>query len=46
MDGNETIVINGLLRARPGSKVTPQMVELAQSREEIAPEAAGLELSR
>ncbi|MEK1894570.1 MAG: efflux RND transporter periplasmic adaptor subunit [Rhizobium sp.] len=46
MDGNETIVINGLLRARPGSKVTPQVVELPQSREEIAPEAAGLELSR
>jgi len=46
MDGSETIVINGLLRARPGSKVTPQVVELPQSREEIAPEAAGLELSR
>ena len=28
LDGSETIVINGIVRARPGSVVTPQMVEL------------------
>jgi len=28
MDGTETIVVNGLMRARPGSKITPQMTEL------------------
>jgi RND family efflux transporter MFP subunit len=46
MDGNETIVVNGLMRARPGSKITPQMIELPQSRDDIPPEAAGMELSR
>ena len=46
MDGNETIVVNGLMRAHPGSKITPQMIELPQSREDIPPEAAGMELSR
>ena len=28
LDGSETIVIEGLLRARPGAVVTPEMVEL------------------
>jgi RND family efflux transporter MFP subunit len=46
MDGNETIVVNGLMRARPGSKVTPQMTELPQSREDIPPEAASMELAQ
>ncbi len=46
MDGNETIVVNGLMRARPGSKITPQMTELPQSREDIPPEAASMELAQ
>jgi multidrug efflux system membrane fusion protein len=46
MEGNETIVVNGLMRARPGSKVTPQMTELPQSREDIPPEAASMELAQ
>jgi multidrug efflux pump subunit AcrA (membrane-fusion protein) len=28
LDGSEVIVIDGLLRARPGSVVTPELVEL------------------
>jgi hypothetical protein len=28
LDGSETIVIEGLVRARPGSVVAPEMVEL------------------
>lgn len=28
MDGNETVVVNGLMRIRPGVKVAPQMIEL------------------
>lgn len=28
LDGSETVVINGLMRVRPGSKVTPKLVEL------------------
>lgn len=46
MDGTETIVVNGLLRARPGTKVTPEMTELPQQRDDIPPEAAGLELAQ
>jgi RND family efflux transporter MFP subunit len=46
MDGNETIVVNGLMRARPGSKITPQLIELPQSRDDMPPEAAGMEISR
>jgi membrane fusion protein, multidrug efflux system len=46
MDGTETIVVNGLMRARPGSKITPQMTELPQSRDDIPPEAAGMELAQ
>ncbi|WP_454850832.1 efflux RND transporter periplasmic adaptor subunit [Rhizobium binxianense] len=46
MDGNETIVVNGLMRARPGTKVTPEMTELPQQRDDIPPEAAGLELAQ
>ncbi|AJD42313.1 RND family efflux transporter protein [Rhizobium gallicum bv. gallicum R602sp] len=46
MDGKETIVINGLMRARPGAKITPQMTELPQSREDIPPEAAGMEFAQ
>jgi RND family efflux transporter MFP subunit len=46
LDGNETLVINGLMRARPGSKITPQLIELPQSRDDMPPEAAGMELSR
>jgi multidrug efflux system membrane fusion protein len=46
MDGTETIVVNGLMRARPGAKVTPQMIELPQQRDDIAPEAATMELAQ
>ena len=46
LTGNETIVVNGLMRARPGSKISPQITELPQSREDIAPEAAGLEMAQ
>ncbi|ULJ72435.1 efflux RND transporter periplasmic adaptor subunit [Rhizobium gallicum] len=46
MEGNETIVINGLMRARPGAKITPQTTELPQSREDIPPEAASMELAQ
>jgi len=31
LDGSETIVVNGLMRIRPGAKVTPKMTELPQS---------------
>ncbi len=31
LDGSETIVVNGLMRVRPGGKVTPKMTELPQS---------------
>lgn len=44
LDGSETIVVNGLMRARPGSKVTPQMIELPQTREGAVPDAVNLEL--
>jgi RND family efflux transporter MFP subunit len=46
MDGNETIVVNGLMRARPGAKVTPQKIELPKERDETPPEAAGMELAQ
>lgn len=46
MDGTETIVVNGLMRARPGSKITPEMTELPQSRDDIPPEAAGMEMAQ
>jgi len=32
LDGSETIVINGLMRVRPGVTVTPQLVELPPTR--------------
>ncbi len=32
LTGDETIVINGLQRARPGTKVTPQMTQLPPTR--------------
>jgi len=31
LDGSETIVVNGLMRIRPGAKVTAKMTELPQS---------------
>ncbi|KQV33314.1 MULTISPECIES: efflux RND transporter periplasmic adaptor subunit [unclassified Rhizobium] len=42
MTGDETIVVNGLMRIRPGVKVDPQMTELppeAQSADADAPES-------
>ncbi|NEH39217.1 efflux RND transporter periplasmic adaptor subunit, partial [Rhizobium ruizarguesonis] len=43
LDGTETIIVNGLMRARPGAKITPQMTELPQERQDTAPETAGAE---
>lgn len=34
------------MRARPGTKVTPEMTELPQQRDDIAPETAGVELAQ
>ncbi|MGO7577097.1 efflux RND transporter periplasmic adaptor subunit [Rhizobium ruizarguesonis] len=42
LDGTETIIVNGLMRARPGAKITPQMTELPQEQD-TAPETAGAE---
>jgi RND family efflux transporter MFP subunit len=46
MDGSETIVVNGLMRARPGAKVTPQQVELPLERDETPPDVVGPELAQ
>ncbi|MBW9056314.1 efflux RND transporter periplasmic adaptor subunit [Rhizobium mesosinicum] len=46
LDGTETIIVNGLIRARPGGKVTPQMTELPKERTDAPPEAAGAESSQ
>lgn len=46
LDGTETVIINGLMRARPGAKVTPEMTELPQERDNALPEAMDLELAQ
>jgi RND family efflux transporter MFP subunit len=46
LTGQETIIVNGLMRARVGSKVTPEMTELPAVQNNIAPEAASLEVVR
>lgn len=46
LSGDETIVVTGLMRARPGMKVTPQMTELPQTRDDLPPEAASMEVAR
>ncbi|MBB3654902.1 RND family efflux transporter MFP subunit [Rhizobium sp. BK650] len=46
LDGTETIIVNGLIRARPGAKVTPKMAELPKERTDAPPEAAGAESSQ
>ncbi len=46
LSGNETIIVNGLLRARPGTKVTPQMTQLPETRGDGAPENAGMEVAK
>jgi RND family efflux transporter MFP subunit len=33
LTGNETVVVNGLVRARPGAPITPQMTTLPPTRE-------------
>ncbi|NKL62530.1 efflux RND transporter periplasmic adaptor subunit [Rhizobium leguminosarum] len=43
LDGTETIIVNGLMRARPGAKITPQMTKLPQERQDAPPETAGAE---
>ncbi|NLS16763.1 efflux RND transporter periplasmic adaptor subunit [Rhizobium sp. P40RR-XXII] len=39
MTGDETIVVNGLMRIRPGAKVTPQLIELPQQATNDEPPA-------
>ncbi|MGV1791794.1 efflux RND transporter periplasmic adaptor subunit [Rhizobium sp. A37_96] len=39
MTGDETIVVNGLMRIRPGVKVTPQLIELPQQATDDEPPA-------
>ncbi len=46
LTGDETIVVTGLMRARPGTKVTSQMTELPQTRDDLPPEAASMEVGR
>lgn len=46
LDGTETIIVNGLIRARPGAKVTSQMTELPKERTDAPPETAGAESSQ
>ncbi len=46
LTGDETIIVNGLMRARPGTKVTPQMTQLPETRGDGAPETATLETAK
>jgi RND family efflux transporter MFP subunit len=46
LTGDETIVVDGLMRARPGARVAPQLIELPQTRTDIPPETASMELAR
>jgi RND family efflux transporter MFP subunit len=46
LDGTETIIVNGLMRARPGSKVTPKLVTLPQQRDDTPPGQADMELAQ
>ena len=32
LTGDETIIVNGLMRVRPGAKVKPEMIDLAARR--------------
>jgi RND family efflux transporter MFP subunit len=43
LDGTETIIVNGLMRARPGAIITPQMTELPQERRDTPPDSTGTE---
>ncbi|MDM9627456.1 efflux RND transporter periplasmic adaptor subunit [Rhizobium sp. S152] len=43
LDGSETIIVNGLMRARPGGTITPQMVELPQERRDTPPDSVTTE---
>lgn len=40
LDGTETIVVNGLMRVRPGATITPKMTELPQERRDTPPDSA------
>lgn len=40
MTGDESIIVNGIIRARPGGKVTPTMTQLPQERTNAPPESA------
>jgi RND family efflux transporter MFP subunit len=43
LTGDETIIVNGILRARPGGKVTPTMTDLPKERTNAPPESAAAE---
>jgi hypothetical protein len=43
MDGNETIVVNGLMRIRPGVKVAAETVQLPPERADTVPETISAE---
>jgi multidrug efflux system membrane fusion protein len=44
MTGDETIVVNGVIRIRPGVKVAPQMIQLPQdATNEEAPAQASVQ---
>ncbi|MGO8003130.1 efflux RND transporter periplasmic adaptor subunit [Rhizobium ruizarguesonis] len=45
LSGEETIVVNGLMRARPGSKVTPELTQLPPERVD-APAPSAVEAAR
>jgi RND family efflux transporter MFP subunit len=38
LTADDKVVVNGLMRARPGSKVTPQVVDLTKPRDGASPE--------
>lgn len=46
LEGSETIVVNGLVRVRPGVKVTAETVELPPERAETAPETFSAETAQ
>ncbi len=43
MTGDETIIVNGIVRARPGGKVAPTVIQLPPERTNAPPESAAAE---
>ncbi|HVK90794.1 MAG TPA: efflux RND transporter periplasmic adaptor subunit [Mycoplana sp.] len=46
MSGDETIVVNGLMRIRPGVKVAAETIELPPERQDPAPDTMATEAAR